>query len=125
MEIGREFRRKDVSSKSCWTYTFLDVAAECPDDFLGSATVKGRGEDKDEAKTNFEKGIKKMVADAKKKLQCENYVCEGGVCEFDYAPADELKCEEKKRKTVLHKVERKWWECTQTFDIGCFCIREA
>ena len=45
-------------------------------------------------------------------------------CRFDYSEVDEQVCVEKTRKLKTHRRKRKYWECTQRFDVGCFCIGE-
>jgi hypothetical protein len=105
--------------------------AACLDDFSHEMTftITGRGKTQDAAKKDFETKFDAKIEEAKRKLNCEANSCldgefggTGKSCLFDYAEVDEQKCVEVVRKLKKHRRKRKRWECTQTFEVGCFCI---
>lgn len=105
---------------------------KCKDDFDFDKRflIIGRGKTEDDTKKDFDAKLKSKLDELKTVLKCEENVCSevelGGAartCTFDYAEVDdERKCVEKSRKLKIHRRKRKYWECSQRFDVGCFCI---
>ena len=102
----------------------------CLDDFRGTVEVKARGQTEEEARQRFQEELRGLEARIIKKtgIDCSQSTCgyeeeTQQHCKFDYAEVDdEPICREVIRRTVRFGIERRWWECSQTFEWGCFCV---
>lgn len=101
--------------------TFIRLQeADCPDDFTTILYIQGVVR---KTKKQLEKALEDLVAKAVKQaeqqLNCDQYTCKDGDCEFDYM----VEYDPPKKvfqKTKKHGKKRRWIG-SATILVGCFC----
>jgi len=95
---------------------------KCPDDFRLLAEVRVIGKTKKEAEKLLDDAVDRTTQQMAAQLECSQYMCDEGECEFDSAAAKEPP---KKviLKTKKHGKKRRWLAVALVFG-GCFCPGE-
>jgi hypothetical protein len=92
---------------------------KCPDDFKFLTEVRVMDKTKKAAEKRLDDAVDRAAKTLETELQCSEYTCDEGECEFDFAAT-----KEPPKKVILqtkkHGKKRRWIATALVFG-GCFC----
>ncbi len=120
---------REQSEEVSYSFNGVSLAGDCPNDFIGTGTLRARGKGNPPQGAQLgkimEKGLDRLDPELEKKAKCGDHTCAEGACTYDSrligTPAvTTIPAGQTHKHHIPVPAE---WTATQEVQYGCFCLK--